>query len=43
MRIFVIGLDGASPEILLSNERLVNFRRLMELGCYGKLKSVNPP
>jgi predicted AlkP superfamily phosphohydrolase/phosphomutase len=43
MKILVIGLDCAAPEILLGDERLVNLRRLMELGCYGRLESIIPP
>src|SRR6478672_13595198 len=43
MKILVIGLDCAAPELLLGDERLVNFRRLMEAGCYGRLESVVPP
>lgn len=43
MKILVIGLDGAAPELLFGDERLVNFRRLMELGCYGRLESIIPP
>jgi predicted AlkP superfamily phosphohydrolase/phosphomutase len=43
MKILVVGLDCAAPELLLGDERLVNFRRLMEAGCYGRLESVVPP
>lgn len=43
MKILVIGLDCAAPELLFGDERLVNFRRLMEFGCYGRLESVIPP
>lgn len=43
MKLLVIGLDCAAPEILLADERLGNFRRLMEGGCYGRLRSVIPP
>jgi predicted AlkP superfamily phosphohydrolase/phosphomutase len=42
MRILVIGLDGAVPELLFNDERLTNLRRLMEGGCYGRLESVLP-
>ncbi len=42
MKILIIGLENASAEILLGDERLVNIRRLMELGCYGRLESVIP-
>src|SRR3954451_5155799 len=43
MKILVVGLDCAAPELLFGDERLVNFRRLMEGGCYGRLESVIPP
>src|SRR5207253_3139606 len=43
MKICVLGLDCAAPEIVFGDERLVNLRRLMELGCYGRLESVVPP
>lgn len=43
MRILVVGLDCAAPEILFGDERLTNLRRLMEHGCYGQLESVIPP
>ena len=43
MKILVLGLSGAAPEILFGDERLANLRRLMELGCYGRLESSNPP
>jgi predicted AlkP superfamily phosphohydrolase/phosphomutase len=43
MKILVIGLDCAAPELLLGDERLVNFRRLMEAGCFGRLESIVPP
>jgi predicted AlkP superfamily phosphohydrolase/phosphomutase len=43
MKTLVIGLDGAAPELLFGDERLTNFRRLMEVGCYGRLESINPP
>ena len=43
MKLLVIGLDCAAPEILLADERLSNFRRLMEAGCYGRLESIVPP
>lgn len=42
MRILVIGLDCAAPEILLKQE-LPTFGRLMQAGCYGRLESVVPP
>ena len=43
MRLLVIGLDCAAPEILLSLPGLKNFRTLMNNGCYGRLESVIPP
>jgi predicted AlkP superfamily phosphohydrolase/phosphomutase len=43
MKVLVIGLDCAAPELLFGDERLVNVRRLMEMGCYGRLESVVPP
>jgi predicted AlkP superfamily phosphohydrolase/phosphomutase len=43
MRILVIGLDCATPELLLGDERLENIRRLMEAGCYGSLESIVSP
>jgi predicted AlkP superfamily phosphohydrolase/phosphomutase len=43
MKILVIGLDCAAPDVLFEDERLTIFRRLMEAGCYGRLESINPP
>ena len=43
MKILVIGLDCAAPALLFGDERLENFRRLMDAGCYGRLESVIPP
>jgi predicted AlkP superfamily phosphohydrolase/phosphomutase len=43
MKICVLGLEGAAPEIIFSDERLTNLRRLMDLGVYGRLESVIPP
>jgi predicted AlkP superfamily phosphohydrolase/phosphomutase len=43
MKILVIGLDCAAPELLLGDERLGNVRRLMDAGSYGRLESVIPP
>ena len=43
MKILVMGLDCAAPEILLQDESLVNIRRLMDAGMYGRLESVIPP
>jgi predicted AlkP superfamily phosphohydrolase/phosphomutase len=43
MKICVLGLDCAAPEVVFGDERLVNIRRLMEAGVYGRLESVYPP
>jgi predicted AlkP superfamily phosphohydrolase/phosphomutase len=43
MKICVLGLDCAAPEIIFGDERLVNLRRLMDFGTYGRLESVVPP
>ena len=43
MKTLVVGLDCAAPELLFGDERLANFRRLMDAGCYGPLESVIPP
>ena len=43
MKVLVIGLDCAAPELLLGDESLTNFRRLMAMGCYGPLESIVPP
>jgi predicted AlkP superfamily phosphohydrolase/phosphomutase len=43
MKICVLGLDCAAPDIIFQDERLVNIRRLMDLGVYGRLQSVVPP
>jgi predicted AlkP superfamily phosphohydrolase/phosphomutase len=43
MKICVLGLDCAVPEVIFGDERLVNLRRLMDLGVYGRLESVVPP
>lgn len=43
MKTLVIGLDSAVPDLLFGDDRLTNFRRLMEGGCYGRLETVNPP
>lgn len=43
MKILVIGLDGAAPELLFGDEGLSNFRWLMNSGCYGRLESIIPP
>ena len=43
MKICVLGLDCAAPEVVFGDERLVNIRRLMDAGVYGRLESVIPP
>jgi predicted AlkP superfamily phosphohydrolase/phosphomutase len=43
MKICVLGLDCAAPEVIFGDERLVNLRRLMDAGVYGRLESVIPP
>jgi len=43
VRILVLGLDCAAPEILFGDERLTNIRRLMSVGAWGRLESVIPP
>jgi predicted AlkP superfamily phosphohydrolase/phosphomutase len=43
MKICVLGLDCAAPEIIFGDERLTNLRRLMDAGVYGRLESVTPP
>ena len=43
MKICVLGLDCAAPEIVFGDDRLVNLRRLMSDGIYGRLESVIPP
>jgi hypothetical protein len=37
MKILVVGIQTASPEGLLKDERLENCRRMMEIGCFGRL------
>jgi predicted AlkP superfamily phosphohydrolase/phosphomutase len=43
VKILVLGLDCAAPELLFGDERLGNIRRLMALGAWGRLESVIPP
>ena len=43
MKICVLGFDCAAPEVVFGDERLVNLRRLMDAGVYGRLESVYPP
>ncbi len=43
MKICILGLDGGTSQLMFSDERLANIRRLMELGAYGQLQGVLPP
>jgi predicted AlkP superfamily phosphohydrolase/phosphomutase len=43
MKILVIGLDCAAPELVFGLPGLPNLKRLMAGGCYGRLESVIPP
>lgn len=43
MKLLVIGLDCAVPDLLLGDPQLANLRRLMQIGCYGQLESIIPP
>lgn len=43
MKILVIGIEGAAPELLLEWEELATIRSLMSLGCYGVHDGVIPP
>ena len=43
MRLLIIGLDCAAPELLFGDDRLVHIRALMEAGTFGKLESIVPP
>jgi predicted AlkP superfamily phosphohydrolase/phosphomutase len=43
MRICVLGLDCAAPDIIFRDERLANIRRLMDGGTWGRLESTIPP
>ena len=42
MKICILGLDGATPQLMFADERLTIIRRLMELGTYGELQGVTP-
>ena len=45
-KVFVLGLDGASPEViesLIAQERLPAFKRLKEEGGMGRLRTTIPP
>jgi predicted AlkP superfamily phosphohydrolase/phosphomutase len=41
----LIGLDCAAPDLLFNRfaDKLPNFRRMMEKGVYGRLRSSDPP
>jgi predicted AlkP superfamily phosphohydrolase/phosphomutase len=43
MKICILGLDCCAPEVIFQDENLVNIRRLMDSGVYGRLESVIPP
>lgn len=43
MKTLILGVDGASPELLLDDDGLATIRSLMEIGGYGRLESVAPP
>ena len=43
MKICVLGLESAAPEVIFGDERLVNIRRLMDLGVYGRLERGGVP
>jgi predicted AlkP superfamily phosphohydrolase/phosphomutase len=43
MKILVLGLDCAAPELLFGFDDLTNLRGLMEAGAHGRLESVIPP
>jgi predicted AlkP superfamily phosphohydrolase/phosphomutase len=43
MKICVLGLDCATPQIVFRDERLTNVRRLMDAGVWGRLESTIPP
>ncbi len=42
MRVFVIGLDSAPPELLFNEFDLPNIRRLLQKSMYGPMKSCIP-
>jgi predicted AlkP superfamily phosphohydrolase/phosphomutase len=43
MKICVLGLDCAAPDVIFNDPRLKNIRRLMDQGVWGRLESVIPP
>lgn len=45
-KVLIIGLDGATPELLerwTEEDKLPFLKRIMQTGVYGKLRSVYPP
>ena len=45
-KVLIIGLDGATPELLerwVEEDKLPNLKQIMQKGVYGKLRSVYPP
>ncbi len=45
-KVLIIGLDGATPELLdrwVEENKLPYLKQIMEKGVYGKLRSVYPP
>ena len=38
MNILLLGFEFLEPEFLVNDDHLMNFRRLMEIGCYGMLE-----
>lgn len=45
-KVLVIGLDGATPELIdrwVAEEKLPHLKRIIQNGVYGKLRSVYPP
>ena len=45
-KVLIIGLDGATPELLerwTEEDKLPFLKRIMQAGVYGKLRSVYPP
>ncbi|RPJ87508.1 MAG: hypothetical protein EHM18_00770 [Acidobacteria bacterium] len=41
MKILVIGLESADPSVLVENERMINVRHLMTIGCFGSLEPAD--
>lgn len=45
-KVLVIGLDGATPELIerwIEEDKLPHLKRVMQQGVYGRLRSVYPP